>query len=133
MAVLTALFALRVVGQAIQRWTPQPWLPPADAFQGSGLPYWSLLCAQLAILAIMVRICWRSFMGSLGVFAATGRALRILGRIYMAGALLRIAIGLALPSAPAWFSTWIPAAFHVVLAAFVLTTANYHLRFATES
>jgi len=40
----------------------------------------------------------------------------------------RIVVGLSVPAAPAWFSTWIPAVFHVVLAAYVLTLAHYHRR-----
>jgi hypothetical protein len=46
----------------------------------------------------------------------------------MAGALGRIGIGLAVPAAPDWFRTWIPAAFHVVLAAFVLALAHCQRR-----
>ena len=42
----------------------------------------------------------------------------------MAGSLLRIAVGIAVPAAPAWFSTWIPALFHLVLAGYVLTLAT---------
>jgi hypothetical protein len=44
----------------------------------------------------------------------------------MAGAMTRLAIGLALPNAPAWFTAWISGAFHVVLATFVLALARYH-------
>jgi hypothetical protein len=56
----------------------------------------------------------------------TGLALAWFGWIYMTGSLIRIAIGLAMPDAPAWFSTWIPAFFHVVLAGFVLILSSYH-------
>jgi len=97
---LSFLFALRLLGQAVQRWAPQDFLPVFGAFQGSELPYWLLLSAQLA---------WA-------------------GVIYMAGSLARIAVGLAVPAAPDWFRTWIPAVFHVVLAAYVLTLALCHRR-----
>ena len=46
----------------------------------------------------------------------------------MAFSIARIVIGLAVPAAPDWFRTWIPAIFHIALAAFVLTLALYHLR-----
>jgi hypothetical protein len=114
--LLTLLFSLRVAGQAIQLWAPQPWLPPFDAFQGSNLPYPFLLASQIVILGVMVYCNVRRPRG--------GRAIRWFGIIYMAGSLARIAIGVAVPSAPAWFSTWIPAAFHVVLAGYVLTLAR---------
>jgi hypothetical protein len=44
----------------------------------------------------------------------------------MGGSLARLAVGLVFDQAPAWFTAWIPGAFHVVLAAFVLTLASYH-------
>jgi|GEM_PF-1079810 hypothetical protein len=122
------LFALRVLGQAVQRWWPQPFLPPFHAFQGSTLPYWLLLSFQLVILFIMVRLAWRMRCGALVPGFRAGKVLLWTGCIYMVGSLGRIIIGATLPEAPAWFSTWIPAAFHVVLAAFVLTLGLFHQR-----
>jgi hypothetical protein len=123
---LTALFAARVAGQALQRWTPQPFLPPADAFQGSNLPYPALLFAQLVILAVMIAVAWRVQRGVMARNPGAGRVLGWLGAAYMAFALGRIAIGLSMPGAPDWFRTWIPAFFHVVLAGYVLTVSLYH-------
>jgi hypothetical protein len=126
LSVLTFLFALRVFAQAIQRWAPQPFLPAFDAFQGSNLPYGLLLSAQVVILGAMVRTAWRAHFGEMSPSPRIGRVLNGLGILYMAVSLGRIVIGLAVPNAPAWFSTWIPATFHVVLAAFVLVAAQYH-------
>ncbi|MES2205607.1 MAG: hypothetical protein V4525_02285 [Pseudomonadota bacterium] len=124
---LLFLFALRVVGQALQRWLPLSFLPPFSAFQGSHLPYWLLLSIQLLILSLMVHIAWKAQRGKLSPNHSLSKYLRWLGSVYMAGALGRIAIGLLYSNAPSWFSTWIPAAFHIVLAAFVLTLgALYH-------
>lgn len=125
---LTILFAVRVLGQAVQRWVPQPFLPPFHAFQGSGLPYWLLLSAQVVILAVMVRCSGRVQAGVLPPGRRTITLLAWLGWIYMAASLGRIAVGLAVPDAPAWFSTWIPALFHIVLAGFVLCL-HYCFRF----
>lgn len=121
--ILSLLFMLRVLGQLIQRWFPQAWLPPFDSFQGSGLPYWLLLSVQLLILAAMVRYSRQVQTGRLLAQPRVGTALLWLGSVYMAGSLMRILVGLVVPSAPAWFSTWIPALFHVVLAGYVLTLA----------
>jgi len=122
------LFGLRVLGQAVQRWRPQPFLPPFHAFQGSSLPYWLLLSFQLVILFIMVRLTWRMRCAVLVPSVRAGKVLLWAGCIYMVVSLGRIIIGATLPDAPAWFSTWIPAAFHVVLAAFVLTLGLFHQR-----
>jgi hypothetical protein len=124
LGLLTALFALRVGGQAVQRWIPQPYLPPFAAFQGSHLPYAVLLLTQLAILSLMARVCWRAWKGRLDRNARKGRVLGRAGAAYMAGSLLRIAIGVLVPSASAWFRAWIPGMFHVILAAFVLCLAH---------
>ena len=126
--MLTVLFAMRVFGQALQRWAPQPFLPPFDAFQGSNLPYWLLLSVQLAILVVMIVVARRVQTRSLVPSARAGTVLMRAGWIYMTVSVGRIVVGLSAPAAPAWFSTWIPAVFHVVLAAYVLTLAHYHRR-----
>jgi hypothetical protein len=126
MGSLTGLFSLRVAAQAMQLWRPQSFLPAFDDFQGSNLDYSTLLLIQLVILALMLRTCLRVAGGTSVPQPGLGRGLAWFGGIYMAGSVARIAIGLAIPSAPAWFSAWIPAFFHLVLAGFVLTAARYH-------
>jgi hypothetical protein len=126
--LLTMAFAMRVSGQALQCWAPQPFLPPFDAFQGSNLPYWLLLSVQLVILVVMTVVCRRVQTGSLAPSARAGTVLMWAGWLYMTVSVGRIVVGLSAPAAPPWFSTWIPAVFHVVLAAYVLTIAYYHRR-----
>lgn len=128
MALLAGLFSLRIAGQALQFWMPQGFLPSFDSFQGSNLPYSTLLLIQLLILGLMLRTCWRIHRGITVPDHRLGRGLAWAGGIYMAGSIMRVAVGLLAPSAPAWFSTWIPAFFHLVLAGFVLTAAHFHLR-----
>lgn len=123
---LCALFMLRVCAQAIQVWAPQPLLPRFQEFQGSSIPYWILLPLQLGIVCIMVTCSWRMQRRTLTVSKRTGTVLLTGGSIYLVGSITRLMIGLFLPGAPAWFSAWIPAIFHVVLAAFVLEVGAYH-------
>jgi hypothetical protein len=124
--LLSLAFGLRVTGQAVQRWAPQPFLPPFDAFQGSNLPFGFLLTAQLVILAAMLRAAWGVQRGTLTRSVQAAKVLRWMGGLYMAGSLLRLGIGLGTESAPEWFRAWLPAVFHVVLAGFVLVLASYH-------
>src|SRR5689334_1149383 len=126
--LLCAMFGARVLGQMLQRWMPQPFLPPADAFQGSGLPYGVLFSTQLVILAAMFCLTVRMQTGTLVQRRRLGVGLAWTGAIYMTFSIGRIAVGLAAPEAHPWFRTWIPAFFHLVLAAFVLTVSLYHLR-----
>ena len=130
---LTLLFASRVLGQALQRWWPQPYLPPFSAFQGSGLNFPVLLSAQVIILAMMVRAASRVGAGTLNPSPGQSRFLTVFGALYMAGSVLRIVIGLVVPNAPQWFKVWIPAFFHVVLAGFVITLALYCRRVLSGS
>lgn len=125
--LLTSLFLLRVAGQAIQYWFALDSLPPFDAFQGSSLPYAVLLSVQLLLLVAMYRAAWRLGSAKLPPNRRTGRWLVAAGSIYMAGSLARITIGLTVTGANGWFTSWIPALLHVVLAAFVLTLAIFHL------
>lgn len=129
---LLLLFALRVAGQAVQWWQPQSFLPPFGDFQGSGIPYPLLLTIQVGMLAVMGWVCWRVQSGTLVSRLRTGRRLRVIGGLYLAGSLARIAGGLLVPDAPHWFTAWIPAFFHVVLAAFVLVVADCHLHGASR-
>ncbi len=128
--VLTLLFSLRVCGQIIQRWWPTPVLPDFDAWQGSSLAYPVLLAIQLLILAVMLIVAWRIGRGALSPNRRVGHWLGVAGGVYMAGSALRVIVGLLVADAPSWFSTWIPAGFHLVLAAFVLVVAHFHLQSA---
>lgn len=118
--LLTFLFSLRVAGQAIQRWAPQAWLPPFDAFQGSNLPYAALLGSQVVILAAMAFCNLRR--------PAGGRVLFWFGVIYMTGSLLRIIVGIGVPDAHPWFRAWISGVFHIVLAAYLVTLSLFPAR-----
>ena len=126
LAALTGLFALRVAGQAVQRWAPVSFLPPFGQFQGSDLPYWFLLSAQLVLLALMAAVTRQVATGAKAPQPRIGHVLAWVGGFYMAGSLARIAVGLTLTGAHAWFSAWISSAFHLVLAGFILTLASYH-------
>lgn len=125
---LSFLFALRLLAQALQRWLPQSFLPPFDRFQGSNLPYPVLLCAQLLILAAMLRYSWKAHCAALTANRRLTKTLFWCGAIYMGGSVARIAIGLTISIAPPWFSAWISAVFHLVLAGYVLTLAWAHRR-----
>lgn len=125
---LTLAFAARVLGQAVQFWAPQTFLPVFEEFQGSALPYWLLLTIQILMLALMARMSGRVQSGRLVPSHRMGKALAWAGGLYLTGSLARIGVGLAVAGAPAWFRAWIPAVFHLVLAGFVLTLASCHLR-----
>jgi hypothetical protein len=124
--IFCVLFGLRVLAQAVQHWSPQPFLPPFAAFQGSSLPYPLLLSAQVAILVSMVSACRRVLTGMQIRSSRICTALSWFGSAYMAASVLRIAVGVLIPGAAPWFRAWISGCFHVVLAAFVLALARLY-------
>lgn len=130
--LLVAAFAGRVAGQLIQKVSPVGFLPDVAAFQGSRLPYWALLSTQIVILCAMVVVTARIQRGTLRPSARVGSILGRLGALYLGVSIVRIAIGLFVPQAPAWFSTWLPAIFHLVLAGWVLLVAVWHRAGTTD-
>ena len=52
-SALWLAFLFRVAGQAVQRWFPLEFLPPFDAWQGSGIAYPALLASQVVIIALV--------------------------------------------------------------------------------
>ena len=122
LTVLTVLFALRVLGQALQELFGLRGLALDAAWDGGLLPYGLLLPAQVIILAGMAHASWRPPL--LGVEA--GRLLRLVGALYAAVMAARLLLGATLLTDMAWFAAWLPALFHLVLACFVILLGVPH-------
>lgn len=119
-ALLSAAFLLRVLGQAVQQWFPQDFLPAFEAWQGSGLPYPALLACQIVILSLLgVAICSMvhraRFLGP-----RASRCVILAGLAYLAFMLVRLALGLTVLQDSEWFTTWISTLLHLDLAAIVI-------------
>jgi hypothetical protein len=127
LGLCTALFALRAAAQLVQYASPTRFLPPFDAWQGSGLAYPLLLASQLLILVAMA---WGAGVvyRRARVRRSVGRWLVVLGGLYFGSMSVRLALGLTVLSDLAWFAKPLPALFHVVLAGYVLTLGHYHSR-----
>ena len=123
--LLTGLFTLRVLGQALQRWWPQNWLPPFDDWQGSSIAYPALLAMQLLIVVAMAFASHRAWKGTIRPTRAGMLAAAWIGGLYMAASIARPAIGFLIPDSHPWFHAAISSAFHLVLAGFVLALARY--------
>ena len=124
---LSSLFFLRVIGQLIQYLNAVEWLPRLEVWQGSSLPYGFLLCIQLIILAVMIRITHQHASGRVQKNAVKGKWLLASGALYFFSMTARLVIGLANLSMHPWFHKPLPAFFHLVLATFVLLLAAFHM------
>lgn len=128
---LLALFVMRVLGQLLVACDVATFLPPMEQWQSGLLPYPYLLTAQLAIIALMFKIC-RDLWINTGYFARQhpklGRFALSLGPVYLAFTVLRYTLNMALYPRERWFGGSIPVIFHCVLAAFVILIGKYHGR-----
>lgn len=125
---LTLLFGLRILAQPLSRVVPE--LPGFDAWHGGMLPYPVLLLFQLAIAATMVNVNLRLARGAIMPRPRLGRWLAMLGTLYFAAMLLRLVLGQTLFPGSSWLNRPLPTLFHLVLAAWLLLLARYHVHHA---
>jgi hypothetical protein len=113
---LTALFAARVLGQAVVALGEVAWLPPMTAWYSGLLPYPALLPVQVAILALQTVIDWRVWRyGPPAIRPRMAATLRWFSYLYALAMLVRWVVTRTHP---------IPIVFHWVLAAYGFTVAR---------
>jgi hypothetical protein len=126
--LLTAHFAVRVVGQVLVAVRRPSWLPPMSEW--NLVPYRLLLPAQLAILGVMSWID-ASFSTSSGppvdraeVF---GWLLVGFSAVYAGAMVVRYVVRMRRRHASRWFGGTIPIVFHLVLATYLYALGSFHV------
>lgn len=138
MWMLTFLFFLRVIGQALVAFLRVSFLPPMEEWYSGLIPYPILLPIQILILLFQIKVCTDFSRGS-GFFVfprkRMGYFLRWFSYLYFASMALRYVVTMALFPEQRWFGGTIPIFFHFVLAGFLFTLGRYHVRWnaAAES
>ena len=126
---LLGLFVLRVTGQALVACCNAGFLPPMAEWYSGLMPYEYLLPSQIAIIALMVKICI-DFTREQGLFVAPRRLFAVewlyFGYVYLAVMVARYPLTMYLHPEARWFGGTIPIFFHWVLAAFVISVGLYH-------
>ena len=125
LALLTGLFVFRVTAQALQQWWPIEYLPPFEAWQGSSLSYPLLLSAQLLIATTMVCCVFRVALNKPITVPRMATYLSYFSWVYLSASLLRFCLGYFELIDHRWFAQLIPAAFHLVLATFILLLTTH--------
>jgi hypothetical protein len=133
LALLMAAFLFRVGAQAAQAWRPVAWLPPFENWHSATLPYGVLLASQIAILAMQLFVLAGMLAGRHRPRRSIGIVLLVLGAAYFAFMLFRLVGGLTFLQHVPWFQALLPTVFHLVLAAFLLVLADFHLRFQARA
>jgi hypothetical protein len=126
----SVLMLLRVIGQLYVFLRAPNWLPPMAQWQSGLVPYWFLLSTQAIVLLLMFWIA-ADFARGWGFWV---RPMPVLGRIvlgwsylYASAMVVRYAIRMARRPDQRWTGGTTPIIFHVVLAAFQWTFAQYHV------
>lgn len=120
--LLTGLFALRVVGQALVAFLEVGFLPPMSEWYSGLLAYPILLSVQVVMLAIMTKINVDLTRGQ-GTFSKPrprlGRGLRWFAAVYVLAMIARYVVTMVLRPEQRWLGGTIPIVFHWVLAAYI--------------
>jgi len=131
LALLTFLFALRVLGQALVAFVDVAWLPVMEQWFSGLIPYPTLLMIQLLMLILMVKITGEIWRG-LGTFAIQrphwSQFLIRFSAVYAGAMVLRYVLTMILHPEKRWLGDVIPVIFHFVLAAFIFVLGHYHRR-----
>jgi hypothetical protein len=129
MAVLLALFVLRVLGQVLAATTAPPWLPPMRRWYSGLMPYRYLLPTQIVFVVVMtmMTVAVASDSRSLGGLSRTAGAWAVWASyVYALGMVVR-AVRYA-RAAPDRRGVLIPIVFHFVLAAFLFVWGSAVMR-----
>lgn len=131
LALLTALFFLRVAGQALVALGSVGWLPAMEHWSSGLIPYPALLAIQIVMLVVMVKISTDIWRGK-GFFTnprpSRARVLLAFSAIYAASMALRYVLTMIFRPEMRWFGGTIPIFFHFVLAAFIYLWGKFHSR-----
>ncbi len=129
--ILTALFCLRVFGQALVELCHVDFLPPSKEWFSGILPYPELLACQTLIIALQLNIDFdftRQAGWSYRPRRVAGQWLLGFGAIYLTAMIARFAIRMGLYPDQRWTGGAIPIVFHWVLASYVLLLGDHHWR-----
>lgn len=131
LTLLTALFSLRVLGQALAVYVSVSWLPTTEHWASGLIPYPILLIIQIAMLVFMVKIAADIWRGT-GLFseqrASWAPVLISFSALYAGAMTLRYLLTMLFLPEMRWFGGAIPIFFHFVLASFIYVWGKFHAR-----
>ena len=122
LSALTAVFAVRIVMQAMAANWDVAVLPPFEAWHSETMPYAVLLSLQLIILALMMLGCL--VLPRIGKSRKVSGFLAAIASVYGALMVSRMAVGIFQLSKHNWFDGAVPTAFHFVLVFYLLIMSH---------
>lgn len=125
--ILTALFCFRVLAQPLSLIIDVPWLPPFEEWHSNAMPYILLLTFQIIIITMMVYTNISHYKKKKIQKRKFGKALLIVALLYVIAMIIRLILGATMIEPSSWFANKISPWFHLVLAAYLLVIARFHL------
>jgi len=129
LALITTLFACRVLGQALVAFFGVTWLPPMEQWFSGVIPYPALLIIQSLMLWLMFKITGEIWRGQ-GTFAVVrpdwSDFLIKFSAAYAGLMVFRYLLTMILHPEMRWFGDIIPIIFHFVLSGFIFVLGRYH-------
>ena len=129
LALLTLLFLLRILGQALVVFAAVGWLPANEQWFSGLIPYPILLTIQIIMLAGMAKITadiWR-VEGYFATLRPNWSPMMVgFSVLYAVGMVARYLLTMIFRPDMRWLGGTIPIFFHFVLAGFVFTLGRYH-------
>jgi len=107
-------------------------LPRFESWHSGVLPYPALVAAQLLIIAWFARTTLRFGNGDVVPSYRRGIFFLAFGGVYFLLMLTRLLLGLTTMRNSRWFTSYLPTAFHLVLASWLLVYGEFHFRYARE-
>ena len=131
--LLLALFVVRVLAQPLSLIIDTPLLPRFESWHSGVLPYPALVAAQVLIIAWFARTAWRFGKGDVVPSYRLGVFFLAFGSLYFLFMLARLLLGLTIKSDSRWFTSYLPTAFHLVLASWLLVYGRFHFKYGRDA
>ncbi|MDH5736866.1 MAG: hypothetical protein OEZ23_01085 [Gammaproteobacteria bacterium] len=125
LTLLLILFSFRALAQWLQLEGDIEYLPAFEAWHSATIPYHWLLLSQILILAASTYVIFRIQTERYAFYTVRARWLLWIGSFYFVFMLARFLLSLTLLQTHPWFGATLPAAFHMVLAGFLIVLGFY--------
>ncbi|HJP61590.1 MAG TPA: hypothetical protein VJ865_16395 [Gemmatimonadaceae bacterium] len=108
-------------------------MPRFESWHSGVLPYAGLVAAQVLIIAWFARTAWRFGKGDVVPRSRLGLYFLVFGSVYFLFMLARLALGLTIMRDSRWFTSYLPTAFHLVLASWLLVYGKFHFQYGHKA
>ena len=122
---LTLAFCFRVIAQLLQKFGNFNFLPSFNDWQSGSIPYLWLFISQVIIISIAIYTIFKIHKNTYKYSIKKSKVLLFIGWLYFIFMLIRFVLSITILQSHPWYGATIPAAFHMVLAAYLIVLGWY--------